>query len=190
MRDPQTPEPREPVAESASPRPSAQPPVLAEPLRVGPQATVAGGPRAVLASMKHALPEMGAVRTVRTLARVNQPHGFDCPGCAWPDPAHRTPFEFCENGVKAVAEEATLARVTPEFFQNHSLVELAAQTDHWLGKQGRLTHPMLLREGGTHYEPVSWDEAFALVARHLRALPSPPEAPEALEPPAAPVAVS
>jgi molybdopterin-dependent oxidoreductase alpha subunit len=173
MRDPQAPESSEPVPESGAPRPSAQPPVFSEPLRVGTPATVAGGPKAVLSSMKHALPEMGAVRTVQMLARVNQKHGFDCPGCAWPDPAHRTPFEFCENGVKAVAEEATLARVTPEFFRQHSLVDLAAQTDHWLGKQGRLTHPMLLREGATHYEPVSWDEAFALVASELHALDSP-----------------
>jgi anaerobic selenocysteine-containing dehydrogenase len=78
---------------------------------------------------------------------VNQPHGFDCPGCAWPDPSHRTPFEFCENGAKAVAEEATTLRVTPDFFRQWSLTQLAARTDHWLGKQGRLTHPMVLREG-------------------------------------------
>jgi molybdopterin-dependent oxidoreductase alpha subunit len=156
--------------------PSAQPPATPEPLRVGPQATSAGGVPAVVSALKHAWGEMGPVRGTRALLNVNQPHGFDCPGCAWPDPKHRTAFEFCENGAKAVAEEATTARVTPDFFRQWSLVELAAQTDHWLGKQGRLTHPMVLREGATHYAPLSWDEAFALIAEELNALGSPDEA--------------
>ncbi|WNG31332.1 FdhF/YdeP family oxidoreductase [Cystobacter fuscus] len=150
--------------------------MVPEPLRIGPPSTSAGGVPAVLSSMKHAWEEMGVARGTQTLLRVNQPHGFDCPGCAWPDPAHRSAFEFCENGAKAVAEEATTARVTPEFFRQWSLVDLAAQTDHWLGKQGRLTHPMVLREGTTHYEPLSWDEAFALIASELHALGSPDEA--------------
>ncbi len=156
--------------------PSAQPPTTPEPLKVGEPATSAGGVPAVVSAMKHAFGEMGPVRGTQTLLRVNQKHGFDCPGCAWPDPKHRTSFEFCENGAKAVAEEATKARVTPEFFRQWSLVDLAAQTDHWLGKQGRLTHPMVLREGATHYEPISWDEAFALIAEELNALASPDEA--------------
>ncbi|MFY0583303.1 FdhF/YdeP family oxidoreductase [Cystobacter fuscus] len=150
--------------------------MVPEPLRIGPPSTSAGGVPAVLSSMKHAWEEMGVARGTQTLLRVNQPHGFDCPGCAWPDPAHRSAFEFCENGAKAVAEEATTARVTPEFFRQWSLVDLAAQTDHWLGKQGRLTHPMVLREGATHYEPLSWDESFALIASELHALGSPDEA--------------
>ncbi|OJH35168.1 FdhF/YdeP family oxidoreductase [Cystobacter ferrugineus] len=160
----------------SEPLPSAQPPIVPEPLRIGEPSSAAGGVPAVLSSMKHAWEEMGVARSTQTLLRVNQPHGFDCPGCAWPDPAHRSAFEFCENGAKAVAEEATTARVTPEFFQQWSLVDLAAQTDHWLGKQGRLTHPMVLREGATHYEPLSWDEAFALIASELHALGSPDEA--------------
>src|SRR5690606_32444195 len=111
-----------------------------------------------------------------TLARVNQPHGFDCPGCAWPEPGHRSPAEFCENGAKAVAEEATLRRVTPEFFARHSISDLSSRTGHWLGQQGRLTEPVLRRAGSDHYEPVSWDEAFDLIVRHLKSLDSPNEA--------------
>src|SRR6218665_1749242 len=175
-RDTQTPESGDPPQAPSALRPSAQPPTLAEPLRVGTPASVAGGVTAVVKAMQHAWDEMGVMRGARTLLKVNQSHGFDCPGCAWPDPPHRSPFHFCENGAKAVAEEATTARVTPDFFQKWSLVDLAAQTDHWLGKQGRLTHPMLLREGASHYEPVSWDEAFALVASELRALGGPDEA--------------
>jgi molybdopterin-dependent oxidoreductase alpha subunit len=156
--------------------PSAQPPTTPEPLRVGAPAGSAGGVPAVVSAMKHAWGEMGPVRGTRALLQVNQTHGFDCPGCAWPDPKHRTSFEFCENGAKAIAEEATTARVTPEFFRQWSLVDLAAQTDHWLGKQGRLTHPMVLREGASHYTPISWDEAFTLIAGELNALGSPDEA--------------
>ncbi|WP_434385972.1 FdhF/YdeP family oxidoreductase [Melittangium boletus] len=174
--DPQTPAAEAPGPAAPGLRPSAQPPVLAEPLRVGAPASAAGGVTAVVKAMQHAWGEMGPVRGTKTLLQVNQAHGFDCPGCAWPDPAHRSAFEFCENGAKAVAEEATTARVTPDFFQQWSLVDLAAQTDHWLGKQGRLTHPMVLREGASHYTPLSWDEAFALVADELRALGSPDEA--------------
>ncbi|PTL84577.1 FdhF/YdeP family oxidoreductase [Vitiosangium sp. GDMCC 1.1324] len=156
--------------------PSAQPPTTPEPLRIGSPATSAGGVAAVVSAMKHAWGEMGPVRGSRTLLQVNQKHGFDCPGCAWPDPKHRSAFEFCENGAKAVAEEATTARVTPDFFRQWSLMDLAAQTDHWLGKQGRLTHPMVLREGATHYATLSWDEAFTLIAQELNALGSPDEA--------------
>ncbi|KYF97157.1 hypothetical protein BE18_30910, partial [Sorangium cellulosum] len=127
--------------------------------------------------LQHAVSEMGVARAVRTLLHVNQGEGFDCPGCAWPEPEeHRSAAEFCENGAKAVAEEATLRRVTPEFFRKHSVEELSRQSDHWLGKQGRLVHPMLLDEGASHYRPVSWDEALELVASSLRALGSPDEA--------------
>ncbi|KYF56496.1 hypothetical protein BE04_29730, partial [Sorangium cellulosum] len=126
---------------------------------------------------RHAVGEMGVARAVRTLLHVNQGEGFDCPGCAWPEPEEsRSAAEFCENGAKAVAEEATLRRVTPEFFRKHSVEELSRQSDHWLGKQGRLVHPMLLDEGASHYRPVSWEEALELVAASLRALGSPDEA--------------
>ena len=119
---------------------------------------------------------MGAGRTLKTLSTINQTDGFDCPGCAWPEPEHRSAAEFCENGAKAVAEEATLARVTHEFFAANSVQELAEQSDHWLGKRGRLTEPMVLRAGSSHYEPIDWDEAFNLISAHLRSLPSPEQA--------------
>ncbi len=138
----------------------------------------AAGVAAVTVAMRRALHEMGPVRTARTLARLNQADGFDCMSCAWPDPdpEHRHKAEFCENGAKAVAEEATRARVAPEFFARYSIAELATRTDYWLGKQGRLTHPMVARPGATHYEPISWDEALALAAGQLRGLTSPDEA--------------
>lgn len=137
---------------------------------IGPRKSVAGGPPAVTSAMAIGLKEMGVVTTAKTLMAVNQVKGFDCPGCAWPDPEdHRSIAEFCENGAKAVAEEATLKRVTPDFFKAHSVSFLAGQTEYWLSQQGRITHPMLLREGGTHYEPCSWDEAFSLIARELNA---------------------
>ncbi|QDE91154.1 hypothetical protein BHS06_20455 [Myxococcus xanthus] len=153
--------------------PCAQPPEEARGPTVGPVATVAGGIPAVISAIRHVYGEMDVVRGTKLLLKVNQKEGFDCPGCAWPDPGHRSMAEFCENGAKAVAEEAMSARATPEFFRRWSVADLALQTDHWLGKQGRLTHPMVLREGATHYEPLSWDEAFALVAEELNALDTP-----------------
>ncbi|WP_030624686.1 FdhF/YdeP family oxidoreductase [Streptomyces sclerotialus] len=120
--------------------------------------------------------QMGVKRTALTLLRVNQKEGFDCPGCAWPDPDHRHAAEFCENGAKAVAEEATLRRVTPAFFAAHSVADLAKRSGYWLGQQGRLTQPMYLAEGATHYAPVSWDRAFDIVAEELTGLSSPDEA--------------
>jgi molybdopterin-dependent oxidoreductase alpha subunit len=132
----------------------------------------AAGVPAVAASMRNAVEQMGVARTASTLLRLNQTTGFDCPSCAWPDPApgERHTAEFCENGAKAVAEEATVRTVSPAFFAEHSLASLAERTDYWLGQQGRITHPMVRREGGTHYEPISWDDAFALVAEHLRSI--------------------
>ncbi|WP_426730806.1 FdhF/YdeP family oxidoreductase [Myxococcus faecalis] len=157
----------------ARPLPPVQPPDEPRPPLVSLPPTVAGGVPAIVSSMKHAWGEMGPVRGSFLLHKVNQKDGFDCPGCAWPDPGHRSVAEFCENGAKAVAEEGTKERVTPDFFRQWSVAALCAQSDHWLGKQGRLTHPMVLREGATHYTPISWDEAFALVAEELNALESP-----------------
>jgi molybdopterin-dependent oxidoreductase alpha subunit len=120
---------------------------------------------------------MGPTRTVRTLRLLNQREGFDCPGCAWPDPlGHRKIAEFCENGAKAVAEEATTERVTERFFADHAVSELRERSDHWLGQQGRLTEPMWLPPGRDHYEPISWDAAFGLVATTLRGLDHPGQA--------------
>ncbi len=144
---------------------------------VTPPKDSAAGVRAVTVALERAVEEMGVIRTARTLARVNQRHGFDCPGCAWPEPSgHRRPAEFCENGAKAVAEEATLRTVTPEFFAEHSIAELSDKSGYWLGQQGRLTHPMVLRPGATHYSPIEWDEAYRLIANTLRELDSPDQA--------------
>jgi len=146
-------------------------------IQIGAPAESAGGPKAVQVALTSSVSQMGAARAVSTLLHLNQQDGFDCPGCAWPDPAgHRSTFEFCENGAKAVAEEATLARADPEFFAARSVHELAALDDHRLGKCGRIVEPMHRAPGDSHYRPIGWDEAFALVGRHLRALPSPNEA--------------
>ena len=155
----------------------AQPPEDPVPLEKRPPADAAGGIPSAIASLKHALGEAGVLRGSRLLLSLNQFEGYDCPGCAWPDPDNRRgALEFCENGAKAIAEEGTKERVTPAFFARHSVSELSRQSDYWLGKQGRLTHPMVLRPGATHYEPISWDQAFALIASELNALRSPDEA--------------
>ena len=137
---------------------------------------VAVGVPAVLHALQIANEQMGVTRSVQTLMRVNQKDGFDCPGCAWPEEDKRHLAEFCENGAKAVAEEATLRRVGPEFFAAHSLDELRGHDDWWLGQQGRLTHPMILDEGATHYRPLSWDAALRVVADELAAVDHPDEA--------------
>ncbi|MGN6219447.1 MAG: FdhF/YdeP family oxidoreductase, partial [Microbacterium sp.] len=137
---------------------------------------VAVGVPAVLHALQIANEQMGVARSVQTLLRVNQKDGFDCPGCAWPEEDKRHIAEFCENGAKAVAEEATLRRVGPEFFAEHSIGELRAHDDWWLGQQGRLTHPMLLEEGAPHYRPIAWGDALQLVADELSALDDPDEA--------------
>lgn len=137
----------------------------------------AGGIPAVWSSMKHSWQNMGSVRTAKTLLKVNQKKGFDCPGCAWPDPEDkRSIVEFCENGAKAVAEEATKKRINIEFFQKYSIKQLSEQSDYWLGKQGRLTHPMYLAKDSNHYEEITWEDAFAKIGKQLNALSSPDEA--------------
>ncbi|MFL5912508.1 MAG: FdhF/YdeP family oxidoreductase [Gaiellaceae bacterium] len=136
----------------------------------------AAGVPGVTVALRHAWEQMGARRTMLTLLRVNQKDGFDCPGCAWPEGDHRHTAEFCENGAKAVAEEATTRRVTRDFFAEHPISELAERSDHWLGQQGRLTEPMLRRPGSDRYEPISWDEAFGLLAEELTGLASADEA--------------
>ncbi|GAA1759258.1 FdhF/YdeP family oxidoreductase [Luedemannella helvata] len=148
------------------------------PPSVGEPKAVAAGVAGVAAGLSAGLSQMGVRRGARALLRVNQVGGFDCPGCAWPEPAGagRAHAEFCENGAKAVAEEATLRRVTRGFFAAHPISELARRTDHWLGQQGRLTEPMIRRAGADHYEPIDWDAAVALVADALRGLASPDEA--------------
>ena len=116
------------------------------------------------------------IKGAKTLLSANQPDGFDCPGCAWPDRNHASTFEFCENGAKAVAAEATARRVTAEFFDEHTVTELAAQSDFYLEDQGRLTQPMMYDAATDKYRPVAWDAAFAAIAKHLNTLPDPNQA--------------
>ncbi|MFN9475697.1 FdhF/YdeP family oxidoreductase [Acidovorax sp.] len=116
------------------------------------------------------------IKGAKTLLSANQPDGFDCPGCAWPDRNHASTFEFCENGVKAVAAEATARRAGPALFAQYTVAELAGQSDFWLEDQGRLTHPMVYHAPSDQYRPISWDDAFAIIARHLNALPDPNQA--------------
>ncbi len=155
-------------------RTGAQPPEEPNPPRIEAPATVAAGFGAMVHTMLHTARHSGIVRGALTLLRTNQVRGFDCPGCAWPEGIHeRSSFEFCENGAKAVASETTKKRLDAAFFRHHSVDELTTHTDHWLNDQGRLTEPMVLEPGATHYRPIDWDAAFALVAEELLALPSP-----------------
>ncbi|MEV4938530.1 FdhF/YdeP family oxidoreductase [Streptomyces zaomyceticus] len=155
-------------------------PPVGDPVQDAPQVTppqhAAAGLPAIGHTLRIAQEQMGLRRTAQTLLKVNQKGGFDCPGCAWPEEDRRHVAEFCENGAKAVAEEATLRRVTPEFFAAHPVADLATRSGYWLGQQGRITEPMLLPEGGDRYEPVTWERALAIVAEELRALDSPDEA--------------
>jgi len=136
------------------------------------KSTAAGIPAAV-SSLNHGLRKMGVVKTVRSLLMVNQKQGFDCPGCAWPDPDHRSSFEFCENGAKAVADEAMKANVNKAFFKKYSVPELLKKSDYWLNSQGRIAQPMILEEGAQHYVPIEWDEAFHRIALSIQSMKSP-----------------
>ncbi|TGB45229.1 FdhF/YdeP family oxidoreductase [Mycolicibacterium peregrinum] len=137
----------------------------------------AAGVKAVLVSMQRGFEQMGPLRTAAALTKLNQRHGFDCPGCAWPEEhGGRKLAEFCENGAKAVAEEATKRVVTPEFFARHTIAELETKPEYWLSQQGRLAQPMVLAPGESHYRPIEWDDAYRLIAEHLNALASPDEA--------------
>ena len=157
--------------------PHAQPPIEADGVRIATPPRVAAGLQSVLKAAEVTLKEPGLVRGIAALSRLNQFDGIDCPGCAWPDPDHdRSLNEYCENGVKAIAEEATSKRCTPEFFRSWSVTDLSLQSDYWLGHQGRLTTPMVLRRGSDHYQPISWDDAFAMIGNELNALETPDQA--------------
>ena len=143
------------------------------PLKLKKVKSKAAGIAAITSSATHGLKKMGPRKTVKTLRTVNQLDGFDCPGCAWPDPEHRTAFEFCENGAKAVADEAMNANVTADFFARHSIQSLAELSDYDLNRFGRLAQPVILEEGASHYTPLSWDEAFSTVASALTSTSSP-----------------
>ncbi|PXY23340.1 hypothetical protein BAY59_27050 [Prauserella coralliicola] len=146
-------------------------------LRVGKAATRAAGLKAVRVSVARALRQMGAVKSAKNLLTLNQENGFDCMSCAWPDPLdHRHTAEFCENGAKAVSWEGQREVVGPEFFARHPIADLEQRSGYWLERQGRLVHPMVRRDGGDRYEPITWDAAFALVAERLSGLADPDEA--------------
>src|SRR5271154_4922211 len=155
----------------------AQNPVDFAELRVGRASEDAAGIPAIWNTMLYGIGDMGPVRAPEAFLKINHVSGFDCQSCAWPSPdKKRKLFEFCENGAKAVSDESTKKRVTPEFFAKHSIEELAAQSDYWLNQQGRLTSPMVRHANATHYQPITWSEAFAMIAEELNGLDSPDQA--------------
>jgi molybdopterin-dependent oxidoreductase alpha subunit len=146
-------------------------------LQVTNQKDWAAGVTAVMSAYKNVSAKAGPIRGTKLLTQLNQIEGFDCPGCAWPDPLlKRSTFEFCENGAKAVADEATLKRATANFFANHSIENLKKKSARWLNDQGRLVEPLFLAEGASHYQPISWSEAFHLISQSLTKLDSPNQA--------------
>lgn len=147
-----------------------------EKLKITPPPETSAGIHAVTNALRHVYGKMGVIRGTRGLLNLNQKGGIDCQSCAWPDPERRSLNEYCENGAKALADEAMTARIGREFFAEHPIEDLKAKSDFWLNKQGRLTKPMILREGGTHYEPISWEDAISLIAKKLNTLSSPDEA--------------
>lgn len=136
----------------------------------------AGGLGSIVATIRHVAQGPGLLAGAGLLSRVNQDGGIDCPGCAWPEPEHRGAIEFCENGAKHVAHEATTRRVFPAFFEKHEIPDLLRRSDRWLEAQGRLTHPMWKPRGEDRYRAIGWDGAFARIAESLSALSSPDEA--------------
>ncbi|SNR27875.1 oxidoreductase alpha (molybdopterin) subunit [Maribacter sedimenticola] len=137
----------------------------------------AAGYLGVREALKHTFKEMGVLRSMRSLLRMNQKDGFDCPSCAWPDPEHPSPVaEYCENGAKALGDEATTNHVDANFFKKNSVEELSLLSDYELNKCGRLVEPLVLRPGSVHYEPITWNDAFQLIASELKKLDHPDEA--------------
>jgi molybdopterin-dependent oxidoreductase alpha subunit len=146
-------------------------------LRIGPASEEAAGIPAIWNTMLYGIGEMGPVRSTEAFLKINQVTGFDCQSCAWPSPdKKRKIFEFCENGAKAVSDESTKKRVGAEFFAKYSIAELAAKSDYWLNQQGRLTSPMVRHPNVTHYQPITWSDAFTMIAQELNGLDSPNQA--------------
>src|ERR1700722_14562790 len=155
----------------------AQNPLTFGELGIGPASDEAAGIPAIWNTMLYGIGDMGLVRAPEAFLKINHVTGFDCQSCAWPSPdKKRKIFEFCENGAKAVSDESTKKRVTPEFFAKHSIEDLAAKSDYWLNQQGRLTSPMVRHSGATHYRPITWPETFAMLAEELNRLDSPDQA--------------
>lgn len=162
--------------EKSNPSPTA--PAKLTGLKTTSPKKVAAGIPAVISSAKHVFGEMGLGRGLKALANLNQKGGIDCPGCAWPDPddERSTIAEYCENGAKAIAEEATTKKLDTTFFQENSVSQLSMLSDYEIGKKGRLAQPMYLPEGSDHYQEISWEGAFSKIAQHLNGLKSPNEA--------------
>ncbi|QLG44765.1 FdhF/YdeP family oxidoreductase [Costertonia aggregata] len=146
-------------------------------LRLKDPVTHAAGMLGVKEALRHGFKEMGIVRSMKALLEMNQKDGFDCPSCAWPDPEKPSKIaEYCENGAKALADEATTQNIGKDFFQKHSVEELSLLTDYELNKFGRLIAPMVLKPNSVRYEPISWQDAFELISEELKKLDSPDEA--------------
>tara|TARA_R110002012_G_scaffold263456_1_gene446221 strand:+ start:55206 stop:57506 length:2301 start_codon:yes stop_codon:yes gene_type:complete len=146
-------------------------------IKLGAPVTVAAGPLGVKEALRHSFKEMGVVRAMGALLKMNQEDGFDCPSCAWPDPEKASKFaEYCENGAKALADEATTKHIDAHFFAQHSVEELSTLTDYELNKFGRLVAPLILRPNSIHYEAISWAKAFEMIRDELKSLDSPDEA--------------
>ena len=157
---------------------NAQPPNKLTGIKLKEAPKTSAGIKAIRSALTHIKDEVGIGKGIQLLANLNQKNGFDCPGCAWPDPDDKRAFlaEYCENGAKAVAEEATKNKVTPLFFASHSVKELSELSDYEIGKSGRITHPVYLPEGATHYQEISWNDAFQMIGNELNGLNSPDEA--------------
>ena len=152
-------------------------PLEEKPPKLSPPKNSAAGIPAVVSTMKYGLTNMGVINSISKLSKVNDFHGFDCPGCAWPDPDdHRSFAEFCENGAKAVSDEATKSRVDSNFWSKWSISELSQKSDFWLNSQGRLTEPMIIRQNSNYYQPISWEDAFDVIADNIVSLENPDEA--------------
>ncbi len=152
-------------------------PLEKKPPKISSPKNSAAGIPAVVSTMKYGLTNMGVINSITKLSKVNDFHGFDCPGCAWPDPDdHRSVAEFCENGAKAVSDEATKSRVDSNFWSKWSISELSQKSDFWLNSQGRLTEPMIIRQDSNYYQPISWEDAFDVIADNIVSLENPDEA--------------
>ena len=152
-------------------------PLEEKPPKISSPKNSAAGIPAVVSTMKYGLTNMGVINSITKLSKVNDFHGFDCPGCAWPDPDdHRSFAEFCENGAKAVSDEATKSRVDSNFWSKWSISELSQKSDFWLNSQGRLTEPMIIRQDSNYYQPISWEDAFDVIADNIVSLENPDEA--------------
>ena len=158
--------------------PSEQPPEKLTGIRLTEAPKTAVGVKAIVSALTHVKNEVGVAKGIQLLSKINQINGFDCPGCAWPDPDEKRAFlaEYCENGAKAIAEEATKNKVSPIFFATNSVQELSELSDYEIGKSGRITHPMYLPEGKDNYEEISWENAFKIIGDELNSLESPNEA--------------